>query len=73
MSEDMPISKGKNVEGYIEVTEDIMYRRPVWYEEIATEDLWMDGELTRVDVISRIMTKVLDEGTWKIIRRKYDR
>ena len=43
------------------------------WEEIATEDLWMDGELTRVDVISRIMTKVLDEGTWKIIRRKYDR
>ena len=43
------------------------------WEEIATEDLWMDGELTRVNVVSRIMTKVLDEGTWKLIRRKHDK
>tara|TARA_A100001515_G_scaffold142762_1_gene142354 strand:+ start:348 stop:554 length:207 start_codon:yes stop_codon:yes gene_type:complete len=39
------------------------------YEEVPTEDLWMDGELGRVDVISRIMTKVLDEGDWMLIRR----
>ena len=43
------------------------------WEEVATEDLWMNGELTRVDVISRTMTKVLDEGTWKLIRRTHDR
>ena len=39
------------------------------YEEIPAEDLWMDGELGRVDVISRIMTKVLDEGDWILIRK----
>ena len=39
------------------------------YEEVPTEDLWMDGELGRVDVISRIMTKVLDEGDWILIRK----
>ena len=39
------------------------------YEEIPTEDLWMDGELRKVDVISRIMRKVLDEGDWILIRK----
>ena len=42
------------------------------YEEVPAEDLWMDGELRRVDVISRIMRKVLDEGDW-ILLRKTDR
>ena len=39
------------------------------YEEVPDEDLWMDGELRRVDVISRIMTKVLDEGDWILVRK----
>ena len=39
------------------------------YEEVPTEDLWMDGELERVDVMNRIMKKVFNEGDWMLIRR----
>ena len=72
MSEDMPMSKSKNVEGYIEVSEDIMYRRPVWYEEVPDEDLWQDGELDKCERMANI-ERNLYIGKYKLIRRKHDR
>ena len=40
------------------------------WEEVPDEDLWMDGELTRDDLMVRMYIKVIDEGNWKLIRRK---
>ena len=71
-SENMPPSKSKNVEGYIEVSEDIMYRRPVWYEEVPDEDLWQDGELDQCERMANI-ERNLYIGKYKLIRRKHDR
>ena len=40
------------------------------WEEVPDEDLWMDGELTRDDLMVRMFIKVMDEGSWKLIRRR---
>ena len=40
------------------------------WEEVLSEDLWEDGEISRTQVISKIVKKVLDIGEWKLIRRK---
>ena len=40
------------------------------WEEVPDKDLWMDGELTRDDLMVRMFIKVIDEGNWRLIRRK---
>tara|TARA_Y100000004_G_scaffold196787_1_gene268051 strand:+ start:1484 stop:1672 length:189 start_codon:yes stop_codon:yes gene_type:complete len=40
------------------------------WEEIPTEDLWMDGELNSNQVMHVMYIKVIKEGDWKLIRRK---
>ena len=42
------------------------------WEEVPTEDLWEDGELTFKEVALKIYDKVCCEGNWKILRRKND-
>ena len=40
------------------------------WEEVPTEDLWMDGELDLSQVMDVIYIKVIKEGDWKLIRRE---
>lgn len=40
------------------------------WEEVPTEDLWMDGELNSNQVMDVMYIKVIQEGDWKLIRRK---
>ena len=40
------------------------------WEEVPTEDLWMDGELNSNQVMHVMYIKVIQEGDWKLIRRK---
>ena len=40
------------------------------WEEVPTEDLWMDGELNSNQVMNVMYIKVIQEGDWKLIRRK---
>lgn len=40
------------------------------WEEVPTEDLWMDGELNSNQVMDVMYIKVIKEGDWKLIRRK---
>jgi hypothetical protein len=40
------------------------------WEEIPDEDLWQDGELNSNQVMDLMYTKVIQEGNWKLMRRK---
>ena len=40
------------------------------WEEIPTEDLWQDGELTSDDLMVKMFINVTQEGNWKLLRRK---
>ena len=40
------------------------------WEEIPSEDLWEDGELSPGEVQYKICKNVLEIGDWKLIRRK---
>ena len=40
------------------------------WEEIPSEDLWEDGELSPGEVHYKICKNVLEIGDWKLIRRK---
>lgn len=40
------------------------------WEEVPTEDLWMDGELNSNQVMDVMYIKVIQEGDWKLIRKK---
>jgi hypothetical protein len=42
------------------------------WELVPDEDLWEDGELTRIKVINKIIEKVFNKGEWLLIRRKND-
>jgi len=39
------------------------------WEEIPTEDLWCDGELSNKDLMEKLFVKIVREGTWKLMRR----
>jgi len=39
-------------------------------EEVPDEDLWQDGELNSNQVMDLIYTRVIQEGNWKLMRRK---
>jgi hypothetical protein len=40
------------------------------WEEVPDEDLWQDGELNSNQVMDLIYIRVIQEGNWKLIRRK---
>ena len=40
------------------------------WEEIPTEQLWQDGELTSDDLMVKMFINVTQEGSWKLLRRK---
>ena len=40
------------------------------WEEVPDEDLWQDGELNSNQVMDLIYTRVIQEGNWKLMRRK---
>ena len=42
------------------------------WELVPDEDLWEDGELTKIKVINKIIEKVFNKGEWLLIRRKDD-
>jgi len=48
-----------------------VYSKNNW-EEVPSEDLWEDGELSVLDLMHKIERKVLVEGSWILIRRRPD-
>ena len=42
------------------------------WEEVPDEDLWEDGELKLGEVFDKINYHLLEEGDWKLIRKKGD-
>ena len=40
------------------------------WEEVPTEDLWEDGEMSKKDVKEEIFWRVITMGDWRLIRRK---
>ena len=46
-----------------------------WYdlnnwEDVPTEELWEDGEMSKIDVKEEIFWRVITMGNWILIRRK---
>ena len=46
-----------------------------WYdlnnwEDVPTEELWEDGEMSKIDVKEEIFWRVITMGDWRLIRRK---
>ena len=46
-----------------------------WYdlnnwEDVPTEELWEDGEMSKIDVKEEIFWSVITMGDWRLIRRK---
>ena len=48
-----------------------VYSKNNW-EEVPSEDLWEDGELSTAYVMHKMRVKVLQEGSWVLIRRASD-
>ena len=42
------------------------------WEEVPDEDLWQDGELNSNQVMDLMYIRVIQEGNWKLMRRKDD-
>ena len=40
------------------------------WEEVPDEDLWQDGELNSNQVMDLMYIRVIQEGNWKLMRRK---
>ena len=40
------------------------------WEEIPQEELWEDGEMSKIDVKEEIFWRVITMGDWRLIRRK---
>ena len=40
------------------------------WEDVPDEDLWQDGELNSNQVMDLMYTRVIQEGSWKLMRRK---
>ena len=40
------------------------------WEEVPDEDLWEDGELSKVDVAHKLFVNIVSEGKWIVLRRK---
>ena len=46
-----------------------------WYnlnnwEEVPDEDLWQDGELNSNQLMDLLYIRIIQEGKWRVIRRK---
>ena len=48
-----------------------VYSKNKW-EQVPDEDLWEDGELSTAYVMHKMRVKVLQEGSWILIRRVSD-
>ena len=46
----------------------VNYNEADWIE-VASEDLWEDGELKHDEVLDKINYHVMVEGDWKLIRK----
>ena len=60
---------------YTEGMDDDTYDRlckTIDLEEVPQEDLWEDGELKLGEVFDKINYHLLEEGDWKVIRKKGD-
>jgi hypothetical protein len=42
------------------------------WEEIPQEEIWEDGELNTVQVQHKIVSHVIQEGDWILVRRLHD-
>ena len=40
------------------------------WEDVPDEDLWQDGELNSNQVMDLMYTRVIQEGNWKLMRRR---
>jgi hypothetical protein len=40
------------------------------WEEVPAEDLWQDGEITPNEMPHLLYENIIEEGKWKIVRRK---
>ena len=40
------------------------------WEDVPTEELWEDGEMSKIDVKEEIFWRVITMGDWRLIRRK---
>lgn len=40
------------------------------WEEVPDEDLWQDGKLNSNQVMDLMYTRIIQEGSWKLMRRK---
>ena len=40
------------------------------WEEVPTEDLWEDGEISRFRCMIKIFKNVVEQGDWKVVRRR---
>ena len=40
------------------------------WEEVPTEDLWQDGEITPNEMPHLLYENIIEEGKWKIVRRR---
>ena len=54
----------KNIEEYYDLNN---------WEVIPDEDLWQDGELNSNQLMDLMYIKVIQEGSWKLMRRKNER
>ena len=50
--------------------EEAEFTNHSYWEEIPDEDLWEDGELKLGEVFDKINYHLLEEGDWKLIRKK---
>tara|TARA_R100001594_G_scaffold134631_1_gene175870 strand:- start:149 stop:325 length:177 start_codon:yes stop_codon:yes gene_type:complete len=40
------------------------------WTEVASEDLWEDGELDKIDVARKLFVNIVSDGKWIVLRRK---
>jgi len=40
------------------------------WEEVPTEDLWEDGEISRFRCMIKIFKNVVEQGNWKVVRKR---
>ena len=47
-----------------------MYERYDNWTEVEAEDLWEDGEASKMDVARKLFVSIVSEGKWIVLRRK---
>ena len=46
-----------------------MYERYDNWTEVEAEDLWEDGEASKMDVARKLFVNIVSEGKWIVLRR----